>query len=136
MATSCWKRSWGATTCARAAAAGGSRPAVSGRIGKIAYVELCCYWHMRNRDTLAAAPDTTPPPNLDYEMWTGPAPMRPYNKIVRVFCQSRSMRSGSEIMISIAARAAAALAGLMDALNIRARALCRRKSMVAASDAM
>lgn len=37
---------------------------------------------MRNRDTLAAAPDTTPPPNLDYEMWTGPAPMRPYNKIV------------------------------------------------------
>jgi predicted dehydrogenase len=23
-------------------------------------------------------PDTTPPENLDYEMWTGPAPMRPY----------------------------------------------------------
>lgn len=53
-----------------------------GRLGKIAYVEICCYWHMRNRDTLATAPDTAPPDYLDYEMWTGPAPMRPYNKIV------------------------------------------------------
>ena len=53
-----------------------------GRLGKIAYVEICCYWHMRNRDTLATAPDKAPPEELDYEMWTGPAPMRPYNKIV------------------------------------------------------
>jgi predicted dehydrogenase len=53
-----------------------------GRLGKIAYVEICCYWHMRNRDTLASAPDTAPPDYLDYDMWTGPAPMRPYNKIV------------------------------------------------------
>ena len=52
-----------------------------GRLGKIAYVEVCCYWHMRNRDTLATAPDTAPPEHLDWEMWTGPAPMRPYNKI-------------------------------------------------------
>jgi predicted dehydrogenase len=27
-------------------------------------------------------PDTQPPPYLDYEMWTGPAPMRPYNELV------------------------------------------------------
>ena len=27
-------------------------------------------------------PDTPPPDNLDYEMWTGPAPMRPYNALV------------------------------------------------------
>ncbi len=27
-------------------------------------------------------PDEKPPENLDYEMWTGPAPMRPYNKLV------------------------------------------------------
>ena len=26
--------------------------------------------------------DIAPPPYLDYEMWTGPAPMRPYNKLV------------------------------------------------------
>ena len=27
-------------------------------------------------------PDTAPPEYLDYEMWTGPAPMRPYNPLV------------------------------------------------------
>ena len=27
-------------------------------------------------------PDTAPPPTLDYEMWTGPAPLRPYNALV------------------------------------------------------
>jgi len=27
-------------------------------------------------------PDTAPPETLDYEMWTGPAPLRPYNKQV------------------------------------------------------
>jgi len=53
-----------------------------GLLGRIAHAEICCYFHMRNRDTLASAPDTTPPEYLDYEMWTGPAPMRPYNKIV------------------------------------------------------
>ena len=50
-----------------------------GKLGKIAYVEICCYYHMRTREN---PPDTAPPANLDYEMWTGPAPMRPYNKLV------------------------------------------------------
>ena len=27
-------------------------------------------------------PDAPPPETLDYEMWTGPAPLRPYNKLV------------------------------------------------------
>ncbi|MBM3882142.1 MAG: Gfo/Idh/MocA family oxidoreductase [Verrucomicrobia bacterium] len=54
----------------------------AGKLGKIGLVEMCCYWHMRNRDTLATAPDTAPPEHLDYEMWTGPAPLRPYCKIV------------------------------------------------------
>ena len=48
-----------------------------GKLGKIALVEICCYWHMR---ATGNPPDTDPPPYLDYEMWTGPAPMRPYNK--------------------------------------------------------
>ena len=30
----------------------------------------------------ANPPDAAPPANLDYEMWTGPAPMRPYNQLV------------------------------------------------------
>ena len=54
----------------------------SGLLGKIQSVDICCYWHMRNRDTLVTAPDTAPPEWLDYENWVGPAPMKPYNKIV------------------------------------------------------
>ena len=47
-----------------------------GLLGNISHVEICCYWHMRASGN---PPDTAPPSNLDYEMWTGPAPMRPYN---------------------------------------------------------
>jgi len=50
----------------------------TGRLGKVAYAEICCYYHMRARGN---PPDTDPPENLNWEMWTGPAPMRPYNKI-------------------------------------------------------
>ncbi len=49
-----------------------------GRLGKIGHVEICCYYHMRNRSN---PEDTAPPEYLDYEMWTGPAPMRPYCSI-------------------------------------------------------
>lgn len=51
----------------------------SGALGKIGYVEIYCYYHMRST---ANPPDTAPPPNLDYDLWTGPAPMRPYNELV------------------------------------------------------
>ena len=50
-----------------------------GRLGRIGHVEIYCYYHMRAR---ANPPDTNPPDYLDYEMWTGPAPMRPYNALV------------------------------------------------------
>jgi predicted dehydrogenase len=46
-----------------------------GKLGKVGLVEICCYWHMRDTRNV---PDTAPPGYLDYEMWTGPAPMRPY----------------------------------------------------------
>jgi predicted dehydrogenase len=49
-----------------------------GRLGKVAYAEICCYYQMRNNSN---PPDTAPPEYLDYEMWTGPAPMRPYCSI-------------------------------------------------------
>jgi predicted dehydrogenase len=49
-----------------------------GKLGKVALVEIYCYYHMRNNSN---PPDTAPPENLDWEMWTGPAPMRPYNPI-------------------------------------------------------
>lgn len=47
-----------------------------GRLGRIGHVEICCYWHMRARGN---PPDGAPPETLDYEMWTGPAPLRPFN---------------------------------------------------------
>ena len=50
-----------------------------GKLGKIGLVEICCYYHMRAREN---PPDTAPPDYLDYEMWTGPAPLRPYNALV------------------------------------------------------
>jgi predicted dehydrogenase len=50
-----------------------------GKLGKISHVEICCYYHMRTREN---PPETAPPEHLDYEMWTGPAPLRPYTKLV------------------------------------------------------
>jgi predicted dehydrogenase len=50
-----------------------------GKLGKIGLVEICCYYQMRERSNPA---DGMPPVNLNYEMWTGPAPMRPYNPLV------------------------------------------------------
>jgi len=51
----------------------------SGKLGNLGLVEIYCYYHMRAKEN---PPDGTPPENLDYEMWTGPAPMRPYNPLV------------------------------------------------------
>lgn len=46
-----------------------------GKLGRIGHVDICCYWHMRAQGN---PPDIAPPANLDYEMWTGPAPLRPF----------------------------------------------------------
>lgn len=50
-----------------------------GLLGKVGMVEIYCYYHMRAKEN---PPDSAPPANLDYEMWTGPAPLRPYNPLV------------------------------------------------------
>jgi predicted dehydrogenase len=48
----------------------------SGKLGHVSHVEMFCYYHMR----MNAAPPVEPVPDfLDYEMWTGPAPFRPYD---------------------------------------------------------
>ncbi|NQT02272.1 MAG: Gfo/Idh/MocA family oxidoreductase [Planctomycetes bacterium] len=51
----------------------------AGRLGKVGHVEICCYYHMRARGN---PPDTAPPEHFNYDMWTGPAPKRPYNSLV------------------------------------------------------
>lgn len=47
-----------------------------GHLGRIGLVETYCY----GRRGITNPPDEAPPSTLDYEMWTGPAPMRPFNK--------------------------------------------------------
>ncbi len=66
-----------------------------GKLGKIGLVEIYCYYHMRSREN---PPDTNPPDYLDYEMWTGPAPMRPYNKLVHPRSWRAFMEYGNGII--------------------------------------
>jgi predicted dehydrogenase len=66
-----------------------------GKLGKIGLVEIYCYYHMRTREN---PPDTDPPANLNYEMWTGPAPMRPYNKLVHPRSWRAFMEYGNGIV--------------------------------------
>ena len=67
----------------------------SGMLGKIAHVEMCCYYHMRNSGNppLEAVPDF-----LDYEMWTGPAPLRPYDGLPHLGWWRSFMEYGNGIM--------------------------------------
>jgi predicted dehydrogenase len=66
-----------------------------GKLGKVGLVEICCYYHMRTREN---PPDTRPPDYLDYEMWTGPAPLRPYNKLVHPRSWRAFMEYGNGIV--------------------------------------
>jgi predicted dehydrogenase len=56
-----------------------------GKLGRVAHAEVYCYY----RGGRQKVPNIAPPDYLDYEMWTGPAPMRPYNSLVH----PRSWRS-------------------------------------------
>jgi predicted dehydrogenase len=51
----------------------------AGKLGTASLVEIYCYYPSRPAVNI---PDSDPPDYLDYEMWTGPAPMRPYNRLV------------------------------------------------------
>src|SRR4051812_15078274 len=53
----------------------------AGLLGKVSHVEMCCYYHMRNNSN---PPVSSVPDFLDYEMWTGPAPLRPYDGLPHV----------------------------------------------------
>jgi predicted dehydrogenase len=67
----------------------------AGLLGKISHVEMCCYLHMRNNGN----PPVQPVPDfLDYEMWTGPAPLRPYDGLPHVRWWRTFMEYGNGIM--------------------------------------
>ncbi|UCD29483.1 MAG: Gfo/Idh/MocA family oxidoreductase [Planctomycetota bacterium] len=48
-----------------------------GGLGKVAFSRA---WITHTRPVIPIIPDSDPPTSLDYEMWLGPAPYRPYNK--------------------------------------------------------
>lgn len=49
----------------------------TGGIGEVYMAKGLCY---KPRDSFGIAPDGNPPEGLNYDMWLGPAPYRPYNE--------------------------------------------------------
>ncbi|MDR2969009.1 MAG: Gfo/Idh/MocA family oxidoreductase [Tannerellaceae bacterium] len=50
----------------------------AGNIGRIRTVKVWAY--QDGKPTLPKMPDSTPPAGVDYDMWLGPAPKRPFNE--------------------------------------------------------
>lgn len=67
----------------------------TGMLGKISHVDICCYYHMRANGNPAVQPV---PDFLDYEMWTGPAPLRPYDGLPHTRWWRTFMEYGNGIM--------------------------------------
>ena len=67
----------------------------AGLLGKVSHVEMCCYFHMRNNGNPAVE---TVPDFFDYEMWTGPAPLRPYDGLPHIRWWRTFMEYGNGIM--------------------------------------
>ncbi len=66
-----------------------------GLLGKVSHVDLCCYYHMRHNGNppLEKVPDF-----FDYELWTGPAPMRPYDGLPHLRWWRTFMEYGNGIV--------------------------------------
>ena len=56
------------------------------------------------RNTIGKLPDTDIPPGIDYDMWLGPAPMRPFNMRTRSWRARRRRRGRGSWMISAGPR--------------------------------
>ena len=67
----------------------------AGLLGKVSHVEMCCYYHMRNNSNPAVQPV---PDFLDYEMWTGPAPLRAYDGLPHISWWRAFMEYGNGIV--------------------------------------
>ena len=50
----------------------------SGKIGRVGMVKTCCFYNMRSTEN---PPDSPAPASLDFDLWTGPAPSVPFNKL-------------------------------------------------------
>lgn len=67
----------------------------AGLLGKISHVDMCCYYHMRANGN---PPVQQVPDFLDYNMWTGPAPLRPYDGLPHTRWWRTFMEYGNGIM--------------------------------------
>ena len=67
----------------------------AGLLGRVAHVDIYGYYPMRAKTN---PPDAPPPDYLDYEMWTGPAPLRPYNSLVHPRSWRAFMEYGNGIV--------------------------------------
>lgn len=67
----------------------------AGLLGKVHHVEMCCYYHMRanGNPPVQAVPD-----HFDYDMWTGPAPLRPFDGLPHIRWWRTFMEYGNGIM--------------------------------------
>ena len=67
----------------------------AGLLGKVAHAEMCCYYHMRNDSNppLQSVPDF-----FDYDLWTGPAPMRPFDGLPHIRWWRAFMEYGNGII--------------------------------------
>ncbi|MEO9890934.1 Gfo/Idh/MocA family oxidoreductase [Aurantibacter sp.] len=50
----------------------------AGLLGKVSHIEMCCYYHMRDKGN---RPIIEVPESFDYDLWTGPAPLREFDGI-------------------------------------------------------
>lgn len=67
----------------------------AGKLGKISHVEMCCYIHQR----IDGNPPLEPVPEyLDYDMWCGPAPVRPYDGLPHIRWWRAFMEYGNGIL--------------------------------------
>lgn len=67
----------------------------AGLLGKISHVDMCCYFHMRHNGNPPVQPV---PDHFDYDMWTGPAPLRPFDGLPHVRWWRTFMEYGNGIM--------------------------------------
>jgi predicted dehydrogenase len=50
----------------------------TGALGKVRFAKA---WESALQGSIGNPPDSPPPPGIDYDLWLGPAPLRPFNKV-------------------------------------------------------
>src|SRR5262245_43978701 len=51
------------------------------KTGALGTVRFAKAWESGKQGSIGRPPDSEPPPGVDYDMWLGPAPLRPFNRV-------------------------------------------------------